>query len=183
MRPDCAHRKIMAGRIRALPARRYRVSFMAPYSFRVVPQTAIKQVHGKKGDVIPDEYEEQVHAHEEPKHPGYKQKVEGKVLFHPRLQFPHREHAGKKDNAREQQIGQAESVNCIEIVNAKRRNPLNVFRELETAKALVIGKKKVHGQKERNPGEKDAHLLQQELSLLRDNHDCQHAGDAAKENG
>ena len=37
----------MAGRMSALPASRYRVSFIAPYSLRVLPQMAISGYIGK----------------------------------------------------------------------------------------------------------------------------------------
>ena len=142
-----------------------------------------QQVHGKEGDVIPDEYEEEVHAHEKPEYAGYQQEIEGKEFLYPGLEFPHSEHAGKEDNARQQQIWQAESIDGVKIIDAQRWNPWDVFHELKTAKAFVKGQKQKQRQKQRNPGENSAHPLDQRLSVRRDQHNSHHPDNAAQQNG
>jgi hypothetical protein len=46
--PDLTKRKTIAGKIRALPASRYRVNFIAPYSLRVVPQMPMSRYMGNR---------------------------------------------------------------------------------------------------------------------------------------
>ena len=68
----------MAGRISALPAKRYRVSFMAAYSFRVLPHTAMSRYMGKSDTSYQMKIKKRSMLMKSPKTPVTKRKISAK---------------------------------------------------------------------------------------------------------
>ena len=140
-----------------------------------------QQVHGEEGDVVPDEDEEQIEAHEEPEDPGDEQEVERVELLHPVFELPHAEHPGEEDDPGQQDHGQAEPVGGVEVADAERRHPGDALGELQPRPARVVRAEDDERQRQRQAGEGRADLLDRLLLLVGKKQNNQQADHAAQQ--
>ena len=89
---------------------------------------------GNRETSIPDEDEKEVQAHEKPEDAGHQEKEQGEELLDPQVVSSHMvSTAGEKNDAGQQQHGQAETVHRVEVGDAQRANPGDMFDELKAA--------------------------------------------------
>ena len=127
-----------------------------------------EQVHGKQGDIEPDEDEKQVQAHEQAEYTGDEQKNQGEKLFYAQFQLPHGQDRRKEYDSGEKQHGQAEAVSRIEVSNPQRRHPRQLLGKLQTAEAFVVSKEEIDGKNQGYTGANRTDPLDGRLAFRRD---------------
>ena len=137
-------------------------------------------IHGEEGDIIPDEDEKKIQAHEKSEDAHDQQKIKGKKFFDPLLQFPHGQYTGKMDHAGQEQQRQIEPVGPVEIMNAQGLDPENFFYELKASLGSVIGDEQIDGQQKGDPGKDRADPADQGLPLSGNEEDYQQAHQATE---
>jgi hypothetical protein len=124
-----------------------------------------ERVHGKKGNIVPDKEEEEVHAHKETENACHQDEVEGKELLYSMFQFPHGENACEVNNACQEDERKIQAISAIEVMDPERWHPDNPFYELKSSLDFVISKKGICGESKANAGENRAHPFDELLAV------------------